>query len=1085
MSNFEKIGENISGGMVKVGESVGVGMMKFGAGMSKVLKKTAHHVEKNVAKVMHDVTGPKAVRDYELGEQVASAGIGLIWKVYDAKPRKTEAHHMGLPASVSVWVLDKKAVTDKLRKDEAEEFLELCRKDWQAVQRVRHPGIIRVIEPFDETRGSMAVATEPVAASLANVLGATDNLPKQGVALQDIISNMSHLETKHGFTQMAETLQFLHVDAKIIHRSINPQTIIITSSGSWKLSNLCFSTPPPTFLAPPELLYLYKEKGYDESATQTRPPLAYVAPEEVNLIAAPQRMVETPLDPAVDIFSLGCVIYEALLRTPLLPCGRSLMKYKESLAGLPSTDLSSLPNELAYLLSTMVAVDPGRRPAASLFLASGYFKDDPLLRALQFLDKMLGMDSLQKSQFLATLGELCKRFDPRVLKLKVLPPLLAELRNANMQAPVLPIVFNIAALQEPRPFQEISLPHIQPLMATANGEVALLLLQGMPILLERVTQQTVFDALLPMTLRLFDDPDMRVQEEVLRKAPELAAKVPYDILTGQILPRVHAIALKTTIAAVRVNAFRCLGSLVPRLDRAGVQAVMQTLARCVAVDKSPPTCMCALGVGDIVAKQEGPVFTAEVVLPILLPLTVSPRLNVGQFSMYMKILGEMFRSIEDKRRGELAENGMLPSSGTTPSKPAPEATPASPAPAKPAPAATVTPPPAAKPATGGATPASDAFYPKPPEITWGGAAPGAAASGAPPTPSPALSLNSMAGAGSGPMASQPKAGGTGAAPMGTFASAAAKADAAFPPVSLGGPAVAAAPAAAPIAVSSITGDDWDDWLRGPSLAGPVESVSLGGAGQGDPFLMAPARPTPPAPAPNLGSSPAPSPNAFGPPSPSMFAPAPATGGGASGGMAGGAGVGSLAAVPLGGLGTPPAPAPTLTQSSSFSSLTPGLSKPMGQPMGATSSAPMRPPQQQQQQQGGGGRIAPPQGPGLTLNSFNDWGLVSNNPAGAGGGGGPQIGVVPNMMASLSMTDGRSQGGMPMYQAPGSQPGANMGYGMGTGMGQGMGMPMGGNMGSGMGAGMWGAAPGGPGMNANVGAPPAQGQQKPGSTDLLW
>jgi len=70
-----------------------------------------------------------------------------------------------------------------------------------------------------------------------------------------------------------------------------------------------------------------------------------------------------------------------------------------------------------------------------------------------------------------------------------------------------------------------------------------------------------------------------------------------------VLPRVHGLALKTTVAAVRVNALRCLGDLVPSLDKAGTVEILQTLRRCTAVDHSAPTLMCSLGVANAIYKQ--------------------------------------------------------------------------------------------------------------------------------------------------------------------------------------------------------------------------------------------------------------------------------------------------------------------------------------------------------------------------------------------------------------------------------------------------------------------------------------------------
>ena len=54
---------------------------------------------------------------------------------------------------------------------------------------------------------------------------------------------------------------------------------------------------------------------------------------------------------------------------------------------------------------------------------------------------------------------------------------------------------------------------------------------------------------------------------------------------------------------IRVNAFLCLGDMVSRLDKHAVLDILQTIQRCTAVDRSPPTLMCTLGVANSIFKK--------------------------------------------------------------------------------------------------------------------------------------------------------------------------------------------------------------------------------------------------------------------------------------------------------------------------------------------------------------------------------------------------------------------------------------------------------------------------------------------------
>ena len=75
-------------------------------------------------------------------------------------------------------------------------------------------------------------------------------------------------------------------------------------------------------------------------------------------------------------------------------------------------------------------------------------QEDVVLRALRFLEGFLQRDALQKAAFLKDLEGLWSRCDTRVLRYRVLPPLLAESRNEALQPVILPLVMRIVQKQE-------------------------------------------------------------------------------------------------------------------------------------------------------------------------------------------------------------------------------------------------------------------------------------------------------------------------------------------------------------------------------------------------------------------------------------------------------------------------------------------------------------------------------------------------------------------------------------------------------------------------------------------------------------
>lgn len=90
-------------------------------------------------------------------------------------------------------------------------------------------------------------------------------------------------------------------------------------------------------------------------------------------------------------------------------------------------------------------------------------QDDPQLRVLRFLDNMLSRDNLAKAAFLKDLASCWDAFDSRVLRYKVLPPLLSELRNEALQTLVLPLVIRVIQQQSKQDFMDFTLPALKPI----------------------------------------------------------------------------------------------------------------------------------------------------------------------------------------------------------------------------------------------------------------------------------------------------------------------------------------------------------------------------------------------------------------------------------------------------------------------------------------------------------------------------------------------------------------------------------------------------------------------------------------------
>ncbi|KAK5832386.1 SCY1-like protein 2 B isoform X1 [Gossypium arboreum] len=620
--------------------------------LTQAFAKTAAVIEKTVQTTVQEVSGPKALLDYELLHQIGSAGPGLVWKLYSARARDATRPHQY--PTVCVWLLDKKMLAEAraragLSKIVEDSFFDLIRADAARLVRLRHPGVVHVVQALDENKNAMTMVTEPLFASVANAIGNVENVAKVPKDLKGI--EMSLLEVKHGLLQIAESLEFLHANARLIHRAISPENVLITSSGAWKLGGFGFAISTDQASSDSVKAFHYSEYDTEDSVMPLQPSLNYTAPELV-------RSKSSSVGWSSDIFSYGCLAYHLVAGKPLFDCNNNVKMYMNTLTYLSSEAFSSIPPELIHDLQRMLSANESTRPSALDFTGSPFFRDDTRLRALRFLDHMLERDNMQKSEFLKALSDMWKDFDSRVLQYKVLPPLCAELRNLVMQPMIVPMVLKIAESQGKSDFELVTFPALVPVMSTAAGETLLLLVKHADLIINKTTSEHRVSHVMPMLVRAYDDGDPRIQEEALRKSLFLAKQLDMQLVKEAILPRIHGLALKTTVAAVRVNALLCLADFVQTLNKHAVLEVLQTIQRCTAVDRSAPTLMCTLAVSSSILKQYGVEFTAEHVLPLLMPLLTAQQLNIQQFAKYMHFVKDILSKIEEKRGVTLTDSGI-------------------------------------------------------------------------------------------------------------------------------------------------------------------------------------------------------------------------------------------------------------------------------------------------------------------------------------------------------------------------------------------------------------------------------------------
>lgn len=167
--------------------------------------------------------------------------------MFDAKKKTTGK-------AVSVFVFDRKSLDPQAGglggrssgaslKKLHDEVVSRVKKESNLLARLRHPSILELAEPIEDTRsGGLMFATEPVTASLAGLLQEKDDQERAGgvagrpsrYVVEEADGQkrrreleIDELEIQKGLLQISQGLEFLHESANLVHGNLNPEAIFV------------------------------------------------------------------------------------------------------------------------------------------------------------------------------------------------------------------------------------------------------------------------------------------------------------------------------------------------------------------------------------------------------------------------------------------------------------------------------------------------------------------------------------------------------------------------------------------------------------------------------------------------------------------------------------------------------------------------------------------------------------------------------------------------------------------------------------------------------------------------------------------
>ncbi|KAF2667456.1 kinase-like protein [Microthyrium microscopicum] len=654
--------------------------------------------------------------NYKLAEQPTSTAGP--WKIFDAK-------HKTNGKTVSVFVFDKKTLEPNANasygrstgrsaggsvKRAQEEVVERLRKEASSLARLRHPSILELVEPVEDTRsGGLMFATEPVTASLAGLLSEKDGQERRGgrFVVEDGEGNrkrreieIDELDIQKGLLQIAKGIEFLHESAGLIHGNITPDAVVINSKSDWKITGLGFSgkvegTTVATSAAP---MVLNELLNFDPRLPRS---------VQLNLdYSSPDFILDNNACQAADMFSLGILIialYNSPHKSPL-ETNMSISAYERmfsSSSTVPSQTnnfMSSAPvaKPVQMLLSRLITRRPAQRLSAKEFQQAEYF-DNILVSTIRFLESLPAKTQREKSQFLRGLPRIMPQFSSKVLERKVLPALLDEMKDRELIALILQNVFKMikGMPSSKRAFPEKVIPklretfipppsgkrdqQVQPERDSAKEAGLMVILENMQLISDNTTGSEFKDEILPIIHFALDSPTHSLVDAALGVLPVILSTLDYSTIKNEVFPVIAAVFSKTSSMGIKIRGLEALKLLCGGggtndddglngfddttskqksnsviLDKYTVQEKVVPLLKAIKT-KEPAVMLAALDVFKEIAKLADAEFLAMEVLPILWNFSLGPLLNLQQFQSFMSLIKGLSAKVESEHTRKLQE----------------------------------------------------------------------------------------------------------------------------------------------------------------------------------------------------------------------------------------------------------------------------------------------------------------------------------------------------------------------------------------------------------------------------------------------
>jgi len=248
---------------------------------------------------------------YQLEELLGSGAMGEVWRAAD--------HVLGRPVAI------------KLLKAEDTADIERFRMEAQTTARLNHPHVVGVYD-FGSDHGRLHLVMELVDGWTL----ARERSQRGALAAQEAAAIAA---------QVAQGLSAAHRQG-VIHRDIKPANVMLTTGRTVKITDFGIAR------------FTDDSAGTATGTGRILGTADYLAPE---------RALGRSAQPASDVYSLGCVLYELLTGRPPFTGTTSLAVVQQHVDAAPPPPhrlSADVPRQLSDYVLRLLAKDPAQRPTA-------------------------------------------------------------------------------------------------------------------------------------------------------------------------------------------------------------------------------------------------------------------------------------------------------------------------------------------------------------------------------------------------------------------------------------------------------------------------------------------------------------------------------------------------------------------------------------------------------------------------------------------------------------------------------------------------------------------------------------------------